>query len=290
MGESIFGSAEEKYNRLAMLLSIIVATKGRLKEVEDLIYSIKYSNYKLIEVIIVDQNVSDGLTKLLADYNGELAIKHIKVEARGASNARNIGIQQSVGQYFCFPDDDCKFMENTIDVALHKIQHYDVIFGKCVDETGKDSVINFAKGDHNLTLQHHENMFVEATMFARKEIMLNYSYDENLGVGTFHGAEEAYDLILRLLNAGKNLAYSEDIIFYHPNKILNHSSQGEIRRVFSYRCGFAKLCFKHKFYKKYFTRLFLVLFAIPYFLIADRKKCRYYLSEFLGLIVGAIIP
>lgn len=273
-----------------MILSIIVATKGRLKEVGDLINSIKYSNNELIEVIIVDQNVSDDLAKLIAVYDGELTIKHIKTEARGASNARNIGIQHSVGQYFCFPDDDCKFMEDTIDVALYKIKHYDVIFGKCVDETGKDSVINFAKGDHNLTLQHHENMFVEATMFAKKEIMLDFSYDENLGVGTFHGAEEAYDLILRLLYDGKKLAYSQDIVFYHPNKILNHSSFAEIRRVFSYRCGFAKLCFKHNFYKKYFSRLFLVSFAIPYFLIANRKKSRYYLAEFLGLIVGGVIP
>lgn len=273
-----------------MLLSIIVATKGRSTEIADLLESIRFEKPELIEIIIVDQNVSDALSIVIKNYNGDLKINHIKTEARGASNARNVGILYSQGQYLCFPDDDCKFMDNTIDIALQKIQHYDVVFGKCVDEKGNDSVIEFAEGDHKLTLKKHDNMFVEATMFAKRQIMLDYKYDETLGVGTFHGAEEAYDLILRLLNDEKHLAYSDSIIFYHPNKILNHSSKAEIRRVFSYRCGFAKLCFKHKFYKKYFMRLFLVIMAMPYFLITNRKKSRYYFAEILGLIAGVIIP
>ncbi|KQN34086.1 hypothetical protein ASE92_15795 [Pedobacter sp. Leaf41] len=272
-----------------MLLSIIVATKGRTIEIADLLESIRFQNPELIEIIIVDQNVSDALSVVIKNYNGDFQINHIKTEARGASNARNVGILHSQGQYLCFPDDDCKFMDNTIDIALEKVEQHDVVFGKCVDEYGEDSVIAFAKGEHKLTLQFHENMFVEATMFTKRQIMLDYKYDETLGVGTFHGAEEAYDLVLRLLNDGKDLVYSDKIIFYHPNKILNHSSESEVRRVFSYRCGFAKLCFKHKFYKKYLSRVLFVLVGLPFFLLTNRKKCRYYFAELLGLISGAVI-
>lgn len=272
-----------------MLLSIIVATKGRSKEIADLLDSIKYDTPDLIEIIIVDQNVSDALNLIIENYRGDLQINHIKTEARGASNARNIGIQHSRGQYLCFPDDDCKLMDDTIYTALQKVEQHDVVFGKCVDENGNDSVIPFAKGEHKLTLKFHEHMFVEATMFAKRQIMLSYSYDEKLGVGTFHGAEEAYDLVLRLLKDGKDLVYSDKIIFYHPNKILNHSSEAEIRRVFSYRCGYAKLCFKHKFYLKYFKRLSMVAFAVLCFFLINRSKSRYYLSEFLGLLAGVVI-
>lgn len=272
-----------------MLLSIIVATKGRVLELEALLNSIEYSRLDLVEIIIVDQNVGEILNDVLMSFRNKLNIIHLKCDALGAANARNIGIDVAKGKYLCFPDDDCKFMRNTILIALKKIENFDVLFGKCVDENGADSVINFSRSEAILTMGNYSNKFVEATMFTSRVIMLNFPYDNKLGVGTFHGAEEAFDLVLRLLKSNKKILYTPEVQYFHPNKILNYGSESEIRRVFTYRCGFAKLCMKHKLYSKYFNRLILIGLSIPFFLVFNRKKSRYYLAEFLGLIAGIVI-
>lgn len=272
-------------------LSIIIPTINRVFELEELFNSLLKSSNKDFEILVIDQNLDNKLDELISVFKKEFKLRHFKILPKGASNARNFGISKAVGDAFCFPDDDCKFFDNTIDIALLTLeeQKCDVVFGKCVDELGNDSVIKWNLKSEFLTKKVHSNHFVEATMFSKRKIMINYPYDEGLGVGTFHGAEEAYDLVLRLLNDRIKLYYNREIIFYHPNKVLNYSSQSEIKRVFSYRCGFAKLCFKHKFYFKYFKRLMLVILALPFYFIFNNKKVRYYFAELLGLLSGVVI-
>ena len=276
-------------NQKYIVLSIVIATKGRKDELEALLSSINGFDLSTIEVLIIDQNVSNFLVEVVDRFKSKMNLKHIKTESIGVSNARNVGIINSVGKYLCFPDDDCEFLTDTIEIALKKILNYDVIFGKCVDEKGTDSVISFAKGEDVITFHNYSNRFVEATMFAKREVMLSFPYDENLGVGTFHGAEEAFDLVLRLLQSKKKLFYTSEVILYHPSKILNYTSKGELKRVFTYRCGFAKLCFKHKLYFKYFKRVLLVSLSLPFFVIFNQKKVRYYSAELLGLLTGVMI-
>lgn len=276
-------------NQKHIILSIVIATKGRKDELEALLNSINGIDLRAIEVLIIDQNVSDFLVEVVDRFKSKINLKHIKIESLGVSNARNIGIVNSEGKYLCFPDDDCKFLPNTIQIALEKILDYDVLFGKCVDEKGIDSVINFAKGEDVINHHNYNNRFVEATMFAKRDIMLDFLYDENLGVGLFHGAEEAFDLVLRLLHHKKKLFYTSEVIFYHPKKILNYTSKAELKRVFTYRCGFAKLCFKHKLYFKYFKRVLLVCLSLPFYMLFNQSKVRYYSAELLGLLTGVII-
>jgi glycosyltransferase involved in cell wall biosynthesis len=270
-------------------LSIIVPTKSRTIEVKELLRSIISTNYKNLEVIIVDQNVVDNLSKIISEFSDFISIKHIRTDAKGAAHARNIGVKESTGKYLCFPDDDCKFLPDTINVALSLIINHDVVFGKCTDEFGKDSVLKFAEGEAVINMNNYNSRFIEATMYIKREIMLDCPYDESLGVGTFHGAEEAYDLVLRFLKLKKKLYYSSSIVYYHPNKILDYNSTNEIKRVFSYRCGFAKLCIKHKMYHKYIKRIILVFFAIFFYILFNKKRVRYYFSELFGLLSGVIV-
>lgn len=276
-------------NQKHIMLSIVIATKGRKMELEALLNSIIGIDLSFIEVLVIDQNVSNVLVEVVDKFKSKISLKHIKIESIGVSNARNVGIVNSEGKYLCFPDDDCKFLPDTIQIALEKILDYDVLFGKCVDEKGNDSVINFAKGEDAINYRNYSNRFVEATMFAKREIMLHFPYDENLGVGTFHGAEEAFDLVLRLLEHKKKLFYTSEVLFYHPKKILDYTSKAELKRVFTYRCGFAKLCFKHKLYFKYFKRVLLVSLSLPFYMLFNQKKVRYYSVELLGLLTGIFV-
>lgn len=272
--------------------SVIIPTLHRVTEVNALLESIAHQAYQDLEVIIVDQNGDDRLVEIVAEYSNQLPIQHFRVAFRGASKARNFGATYASGEILFFPDDDAELLPDLLwqaEVSFSENPTCDVIFGKCVDRLGNDSVCNFAEKSGYLTKSKHSGMFIEATMFIKRDVFLEHLFDESLGVGTFHGAEEAYDLVLRLLDNNKTLYYTPHLRVYHPNKVKNYQDSDEIRRVFAYRCGFAKLCLKHKLYKKLLLRAMAICLYLPALALTDRKRCRYYFSELLGLLSGIVI-
>jgi len=276
-------------------LSIVIPTLGRVEEVEAMLNSIistKEEHKYKIEVIVVDQNFSDLLDPVVNKYqNRSIDIIHKKVPFRGLSKAKNYGACLAHGKFICFVDDDAAFLSGTIKKALNILSQgkFDVVSGKCVDGEGRDSVLNFSNKESVLSLKAFEGKFIESTMFFKREICEHYHYDENMGIGTFYGAEEGYDLVFQLLQDGKKILFNPEILFYHPQTVLDRSLKIAIRRAFTYRAGFGYLCRKHNFRKKYYKRLFTVICYIPYLLIFRPKDVRYYLAELLGLLVGKLI-
>ncbi len=273
------------------MISLIIPTINRMKELGDLLDSIKIQEYKNFEVIIVDQNPPGFLDETIRQYKDIFSLKHIVTFEKGASKARNIGAKAAQGDILFFPDDDSTLRTNTISYAIKKIEkeNIDCLFGKTVNEANEDSVINYSKFEDYLNLSNYEGKFVEATMFIKRELFLWYLYDESFGVGTFYGAEEAHDLVLRLLKDNQKLYFDPNLILYHPSKVVNYSDKREIKRVFTYRCGFSHLCVKHKLYKKLIKRIVAVILYIIYLAVFNRKKVRYYFSELLGLMVGITV-
>ena len=273
------------------LISIIIPTIGRSTQLDALLNSITCSTYKHYEIIVVDQNQTGIADDAILTYKDILPIQHMKVKFTGAARARNHGLQYANGQYLFFPDDDSELFPETLELFVRflKSAGADVLFGKCVDRTLADSVGVFSKSSGYLSLKHYEGMFIESTMFIKKETFSEFLFDESLGIGAFYGSDEGFDLVLRMLYEKVVIFYSPDVKIYHPKKVTHHSDTAEIQRAFSYRCGYAHLCVKHKLYKKYFTRLLQVVLYIPYTVVFAPQKTRYYLSEVLGLLTGMIV-
>lgn len=272
-------------------ISIIIPTLGRSAQLDALLRSIARSTHANYEVVVVDQNRPRIVDDILAKYESLMRLVHLKVDFAGAARARNIGCASARGEYLFFPDDDCELRADTLAGFLECRERTgaDVVFGRCVDRSAADSVGAFSREAGYLSLKRHEHMFIEATMFIKKKTFSGFLFDESFGVGTFHGAEEAYDLVLRMLRGNVVMYYSPEITVYHPQKVVRHSESSEIRRVFSYRCGFAHLCRKHGLHGKYLSRLLKVIFYIPYTAAAARGKTRYYCAELLGLLAGRIV-
>jgi glycosyltransferase involved in cell wall biosynthesis len=273
------------------LISIIIPTIGSSAQLDALLHSITCSTYKNYELIVIDQNQTRIADDIILKYNDLLPIQHIKVGFTGAARARNYGLKFANGQYLIFPDDDSELYPETLALFIENLKstRADVIFGKSVDRKLADSVGVFSDKSGYLSLKHHEKMFIEFTMFIKKETFSKFLFDESFGPGTFYGAEEGYDLVLRMLNEKVIIFFTPEVKIYHPKKVANHSDISEIRRVFSYRCGFAHLCSKHKLYQKYYMRLLKVILYIPYTVAFAPRKTRYYLSEVMGLLTGMIV-
>ncbi len=275
-------------------LSIVIPTLGRMEEVRALLESIVKSDISIeYEVLIIDQNEDDRLDALCEDFQIKIPLKQCKVNFKGLSKAKNYGIKCAQGEIICFPDDDAEFTGDTIKKALDELDSCDAdcVFGKCIDkETSEDSVILFKKERLQLTLKEFEGAFVEATMFAKLSVLKDFQFDEKMGVGNIHGAEEGYDLVYRMLLADKKLLYTPEIVFYHPNKVQNKSSNPEIKRAFYYSCGFGYLCKKHGFKSKYYKRLFKLFIGIPVIYFIKHKNTKYYKAQWHGIILGYGYP
>jgi len=275
-------------------LSIIIPTINRKKELFQLLQSIKEAVGQLsYEILIIDQNRHGYLETVLFHFKTHLNIKYYNVDFTGLSKAKNFGAAMAQGKWLCFPDDDCEMLLDTVHTAIKYAEksNSDIVFGKCIDRDGCDSVMKFRNDNSVLTIKNMTGGFVEATCFAKKEIFDVFKFDETMGAGCFHGAEEGYDWLYRLLNSNKyKVSYNPAVKFYHPQIILHKGDQASLKRVFIYRCGFAKLCYKHNLNDMYFKRLFKVSIGAIFFLVTFRfDYFKYYFSELLGLIVGRLI-
>ena len=203
-------------------LSMVVPTLGRNEDLNLLFDSILKCDIDLkYEIIVVDQNEGNLIEDVISKYKQTLPIRHEKVNFRGSSRARNYGTKLAKGEYICYPDDDCTFEKDTIMKAMSLLRDgtWDCVCGRSYDKvTGNDSMFIFPRENKVLTCQNLDNSFVEFAMFFKRELPLNYPYDENLGPGTIHGVHEGYDATFRMLKDGKRIYYTPEIVFCHPEK------------------------------------------------------------------------
>ncbi len=267
--------------------SVAVPTMGRTVELAALLRSIGGSSALPAQIIVVDQNTDDRVVGVLAEFP-QLPIDHHHVQFKGLSAAKNYAARVATTSVLFTPDDDCRVLPHTFRTAVVALAQTDadVVFGRCVDETGNDAIVVYQKESGWLSPQRIDGMFVEPATAVRTSVLRAVPFDETLGVGTFHGAEEGYDWVLRLLDAGKRLYFQPAIEFFHPRTITDHGSEQSRRRVYSYRAGYGRLCKKHRLWGRFAKRVALVAGGIAVYSVADRSKARYYVAELRGLIAG----
>lgn len=221
--------------------SLVMATYGRLEEIDHFFDSILSSDYDLnkVEIIVVDQNDEICLDNIIEKYNSSLNIKHIKSDVKGLSKNRNIGIRESKGEYIAFPDDDCKYMNDT----LKKVESYFennkevyAVMGRIVDEDNNDCIRKWSKQSETITKSNFYTKLSSITLFKRNEE--KQYFNEQMGVGAPFGSNEDANIIYKCLKSGKNIKYYPDIVLYHP-KPPKHI---ELNKVYNYGLGFGALC------------------------------------------------
>jgi glycosyltransferase involved in cell wall biosynthesis len=274
----------------ALSFSVAVPTMGRTDELAALLQSISDSTVRPAQIIVVDQNPDDRLAPIIAQFS-LLGIDHHHVTFRGLSAAMNYAATVASSDVLFTPDDDCRVLANTFQTALEELARTgaDAVFGKCLDANGADSITPYRKESGWLSSSRLDGMFVEPATAVRTNVLREIPFDETLDVGTFHGAEGGYDWVLRLLAANKRLFFQPAVRFFHPRTITDYGSPEALRRVFSYRCGYGRVCRKHGLWGRYAKRVALVAAGIVAYSIANPTKARYYLAELAGLIAGATV-
>ena len=110
------------------LVSIIIPTYNRQHIISETLDSIIKQTYTNFECLIIDDRSTDTTEAFLLDYhkmdNRFLFFKRPDAKIKGANTCRNIGLEQSKGDYIIFFDSDDLMTPNHIEVKVQAIlQH-----------------------------------------------------------------------------------------------------------------------------------------------------------------------
>jgi glycosyltransferase involved in cell wall biosynthesis len=230
--------------------SLVLATVGRSDDLGRFLASLRNQTYGDFELIVVDQNPDDRLAPILAPYESVFRILHLRSEARGASRARNLGLQHISGEAVAFPDDDCLYPPDTLATSARLLAdhpEWDGLTGRSVDEAGRTSMGRFSERPGGLDKISAWLRGIEYTIFLRAACVKELRFDEELGVGagTPWGAGEGTDLLLQLLERGASLNYDPNLVVVHPWRSPPYDERA-MRRAYSYGCGMGRTLKKHR--------------------------------------------
>ena len=125
-----------------MKVSIIVPVYNVEKYLTKCIDSIINQTYKYLEIILVDDGSTDNSSQICDQYAiKDNRIKVIHKENGGLSDARNVGIKNSTGEYLSFIDSDDYIDKDMIECLYNAITNTNsdiAVCGKYIEgETGK---------------------------------------------------------------------------------------------------------------------------------------------------------
>jgi glycosyltransferase involved in cell wall biosynthesis len=273
------------------IFSLIVPTINRTKELVILLESLRLQEFKKFEVIIIDQNQEDILSGSIASFQTYFSIKHLRIGATGASGARNAGIAHSSGQIITFPDDDCSYPSDLLQLVNKAFQDT-TLSGLSVstfDPVTKGRVARLAKTPTKVHTYNILNTVVEFGIFFRSELLDNQRFDENFGPGAKTGwwSDEGPDLVLRLIKAGNIIKFRPDLVIYHPNPIKEFNDK-TFTRSYQYGSGRGRFLRKHNFpswFVLYVFALYVAGIGIGIFQF-NLPKCKYYFMGLKGRVLG----
>ena len=104
------------------LISIIIPVYNVEAYIAECIESVLNQSYRNLELILVDDGSQDNSAKICREYSlNDSRIKFLQKENGGASDARNLGLENVKGEYVTFLDSDDYWEGNGALVALVNI-------------------------------------------------------------------------------------------------------------------------------------------------------------------------
>ncbi len=186
------------------LVSIIMPVYNSSKYVISAIESVFSQSYKDYELIIINDGSTDNSKELIIDYlkqNKDKDVKYIYQENKGASAARNKGIELAKGEYIAFLDADDLWMPEKLSRSINYInsQEYPTVYSDMyIIDSGGNIIDQWFKMKKEISEGNiygdllKECFIVPTNIIIRKACLLENKFDE-----TIRGVEDI-DLWLRL--------------------------------------------------------------------------------------------
>lgn len=204
------------------LLSIVLITCNRKDEIIKAIESCRTHTKRAFEIVVVDNNSTDGTQTAVRSYCVEKNIPlhyHYLDKNTGVSFARNIGYREANGDVLFFIDDDAVVIseDDSLDlVADYMRRNREVMacVGTSIDYRygGK---MPFVRNKLDIAEDYYQvRSYVGFNHFIKKNFTdRDYIYPNNL----FYGSEELYVGLSVLKYGGKIVNINEHVVQHNPS-------------------------------------------------------------------------
>lgn len=177
-------------------ISIIVPAYNSENSIIRCINSIRNQTYNNLEIIVVDDGSTDNTAEIVSKIsNQDCRVKLISISNGGVSHARNIGIENSNGDYITFVDSDdtidSEMYENLVELMRnHNAQIAHCSYKNCnengdvtskVGDSGKEIAMNREQGVESLLTGKYFAGGACNKLY-RREIIGNTRFDETIKI------------------------------------------------------------------------------------------------------------
>ncbi len=205
------------------LVSAVITTHNRKELLVLAIESVLNQTYKNIECIVVDDASDDDTKEYIKKYIDENKIKYIyipKEESKGGNYARNLGIQNAMGDYIAFLDDDDEWLSQKMEkqmVAMKEDTETGFVYCGTISEKNLDKasripqeIDNDKYKDGNLAKEVLVHIICNTSVILVKKELLEkiQGFDENLKFW------QEYEMCIRLLQNTRAKLVRENLVIY----------------------------------------------------------------------------
>ena len=107
------------------LVSVIIPTYNRARQVVEAIKSVKAQSYSPIQIIVADDGSGDDTAQKVAEFEN---VEYYYQENKGQGGARNLGLSYAKGEYIASLDSDDTWDKDFIKVAVAALENFQANF------------------------------------------------------------------------------------------------------------------------------------------------------------------
>lgn len=130
---------------MPVTLSVVIPVYNGAAFIADTVRAALAQTFRDFEIVIVNDGSRDGTLEQLAQFGD--AIKVISIPNGGVSNARNVGIKESSGEYIAFLDADDLWQPEKLERQLEAMREYPEA-GFCCCNFGINDPVTGAPATH----------------------------------------------------------------------------------------------------------------------------------------------
>ncbi|MBR3133262.1 MAG: glycosyltransferase family 2 protein [Clostridia bacterium] len=167
-------------------VSVVIPVHNSHKHIEECLNSVINQTYKNLEIVVVDDLSTDNTVQIIEGLKDN-RIKIIKLEENvGAAVARNIGVDNSSGEYICYIDSDDYWVEDKVEREVKLMEENDYTFvygGYAYLKNGKTKKARVPSSvNYNQLLKNH-TIFTSTVMLNMEHLKKEDIYMPNIRRG-----------------------------------------------------------------------------------------------------------
>ncbi|WEL24026.1 glycosyltransferase family 2 protein [Candidatus Nanohalovita haloferacivicina] len=214
--------------------SVVVPTYQRTDELVRALDSIKSQTYRDFELLVIDDNPEkeyrEKVREIVEEFREQASFSVkllINSDKQGVSSARNLGIENSEGEYIAFLDDDDWWKPEKLERELDAFENneYDAVYSAIeMYRDGEVKDIVRKRGEIGL-----EDILEKDMIGSPSKVTVTKKYLERIdGFDEDIPSGEDWDLWIRLIKEGCTFGYIDEPLVRYQQENNSKSSQMDI--------------------------------------------------------------